>query len=363
MHSHWRIVMRTLAAFLLMLLSPVGASEITLAGHIHYSPITNDNTLYLTIHKEGLESSSIVAIESGKILWQAPLQTEFGAGLAYANNQVFAHIKSMLDNPNSLSSYQANDGKHNYTRYLPKHAEWTDPVIANNKIYIVSGDDIYCFDTKTGRDVAKMQNAAHDMVETPIRANTALVMMVWRGLDLYDLETDKYQFHINLPQGSYFINSNINALPIFDASQNTVYGFYRNESGNCLHAFDLSRKSVKWISAPISPNAALIGNELYALKAFEQVLYSIDTATGQVNWQWTLDDPNSVLFEPVLTHNDLVFVQSNTKTYAISRTTHTSVWEIEKTGSMVLGKDVLYILHYNNTNDTTEVVTIPLVAN
>jgi outer membrane protein assembly factor BamB len=103
--------------------------------------------------------------------------------------------------------------------------------------------------------------------------------------------------------------------------------------------------AVRWsIRGAYSGNPAYSGGTLFASNNSPFALEAYNEADGSKQWTWTPSAGDSQFVSDVFVTNNLVFVSTDTNTYAIDRSTHRSVWTYPASGSLALSANgVLYI--------------------
>jgi outer membrane protein assembly factor BamB len=127
---------------------------------------------------------------------------------------------------------------------------------------------------------------------------------------------------------------------------NTIYaGNLSNKNSNSIVSFDTLNKAVRWsIRGAYSGNPAYAGGALFASNNSPFALEVYNEADGTKLWSWTPPVGNGQFVSDVLVTNNLVFVSTDTNTFAIDRSTHLPVWTYAASGSLALSANgILYI--------------------
>lgn len=111
-------------------------------------------------------------------------------------------------------------------------------------------------------------------------------------------------------------------------------------SSGYLRKFDLRAGVQAWGVSGVVGQAAIDGDEIFALR--NGTLSSINAMTGVTNWMWE-DSAASQFGNEVLVTDNLVFVSSSSKSYAIDRKTRDVVATFSESGRFAFGNDSLYI--------------------
>jgi hypothetical protein len=128
-----------------------------------------------------------------------------------------------------------------------------------------------------------------------------------------------------------------------------------NPGSNALLDFDTNAKSIRWqVAGGYSGNPAYAAPVLYAVNSSPYRLEARSETDGTLLWWWTAQLPVETRFiGDVLVTNNLVFVSTNAATYAISQSTHQTVWSIPRAGRLALSANgVLYVVNVNASGIT-----------
>src|SRR5262249_53472551 len=139
-----------------------------------------------------------------------------------------------------------------------------------------------------------------------------------------------------------------------------VDGRGSNNAVNRLVRFDIAGRSIKWaVPGSFSQALALANGVIYVVNGAQ--LEARDEATGNRLWGWLPSEPTTdpfrldynVLPFNVIATDNLVFVSSAIRVYAIDIATRQSVWSYPKPGQLALSPNgILYVVENGNVNGT-----------
>jgi outer membrane protein assembly factor BamB len=129
---------------------------------------------------------------------------------------------------------------------------------------------------------------------------------------------------------------------------------------NSLVNFDTSAQSVRWhVAGGYNGNPAYAASVVYAGNSIPLQLEARSESDGSLLWSWAPQPLKSEtrFIGDVLATNNLVFVSTNTTTYAISQSTHQPVWSIPIPGRLALSANgVLYVVAVDEAGSTNGTV-------
>jgi outer membrane protein assembly factor BamB len=113
-----------------------------------------------------------------------------------------------------------------------------------------------------------------------------------------------------------------------------------------LTRFDLANGVISWQqTGNYGGNPALANGVIYAINRSPYRLEARDELTGQLKWAWTPQSARDTDFVgDVMVTQNLVFLSTNTATYAIDLTTHQVAWNYAKPGLLALSSSGLLYL-------------------
>ena len=311
--------------------------------------VVTDHLLIFTI-VDFSNTPGIYALDkkTGSTVWQKQLEKDsYLSGPVYANGSVYiTQFQGSIEHDNGfIQAYDAETGALRYA--TPLSMKWYDtyqePVIFNDHLYVAKRDQQYSINTQTG--TVDWLQPAGDSNQLLTVTDNFIIRTHDTGIDVVNRLSGKLNFFLQGIDTSIDWNK---TAPIWDKKNQTVYVTLTPESDlqpgwvpTVLVAFDLKQKKVKWkLALPFVFQPAVADNKLYF--SSDAKLYEVDALTGAINWTW--QSPTAA--EELLVVGDHVFISDyhGNKTYAVSRTTHDKVWEINAQGHMSADANTLYII-------------------
>jgi outer membrane protein assembly factor BamB len=219
------------------------------------------------------------------------------------------------------------------------------PTIANGLVYSDGGSygGMFAFDTTTGAQQFFAPVGQYDGWTPAVDVNNAYAY-TGGSLGIYNNKTGVLIGSISDPTYSWNGYTTAGA-PVLGGANIVYAGNLSNKSSNSIVSFDTLNMAVRWsIPGAYSGNPAYSGGTLFASNNSPFALEAYNEADGSKQWTWTPSAGDSQFVSDVFVTNNLVFVSTDTNTYAIDRSTHRSVWTYPASGSLALSANgVLYI--------------------
>lgn len=265
---------------------------------------------------------------------------------AFSGGKVY--ISAGQQSSTSMFAFDAATGAQVFKSKMSSQWEnYLAPTVLNGMVYSDGGTygGMYAFDTATG--VQKFFNTSVGQYDgwTPAVDAKYAYVYVGGGLSVYDNQTGALIGSTADPTYSWNGYTTAGA-PVLGGADIVYAGNLSNKNSNAIVSFDTAKKVARWSTrGAFSGNPAYAGGTLYASNNTPFALEAYSEADGSKLWSWTppLAD-NSKFISDVLVTNNLVFVSTDTNTYAIDRSTHAQVWTYAASGSLALSANgVLYI--------------------
>lgn len=202
-----------------------------------------------------------------------------------------------------LYSFSKAQGKLNFFTDLPQEDRWT-PAIDEQNLYAFVGGKLKLMDPATG--------ALRSEITDPSRTNDM---------------------------------TNGVGAPMIGANGLVVASNLSNYVKNSIIAFDVLKMNVRWWQKGIYiGNSAYADGIIFAANNETLMLEARKETDGTLLWSWMAPSENKKFSSDVLVTNNLVFVSTDTTTYAIDRFTHAEVWNYKASGKLAISANgVLYI--------------------
>lgn len=202
-----------------------------------------------------------------------------------------------------LYSFAAATGIQNFYASLPQYEGWTPAVDAQN-LYVYLEGKLHMVDPDSGA----------------VRATIADPGFQWNGYT-------------------------VAGAPVIGAGGIVFAGNLSNPADNAIVAFDTLAQSVRWTSkGAYSGNPAYVDGLLFAANSASGMLEARKESDGTVSWSWMAPSDDRHFVSDVLATKNLVFLSTDSTTYAVDRTSHAAVWSYKAGGKLALSANgILYI--------------------
>jgi outer membrane protein assembly factor BamB len=263
---------------------------------------------------------------------------------AYANGRVFTAAGAQ--EVTAMFGFDAASGDQLFK--VPMNSQWESylaPTVFNGNVYTDGGSygGLYSFNATTGASNYFVSLNQYDGW-TPAFDSQNMYTYMAGQLRVQDPLTGAVLATISDPLYSWN-GYTTNGAPVVGGGGIVYAGNLSNPTANGIVAFDTINKSVRW-----SASGGFAGNPAYT----DGYLFAVNNATGKmevrkesdgsIDWSWASPDSGSAFSSDVLVTKNLVFVSTSTKTYAIDRSTHATVWSYQGAGKLALSANgILYI--------------------
>lgn len=280
--------------------APAGKSHKNL-GYLKLQPVAQGNTIY-TADASGLVQAS--SKKNGKIKWSTSLKQSLVSGPSVGEGVI-----AVGANNSSLILLNQANGKELWQANLSGEL-LSPPAIAHHKVIAKTIDGkVYAFDSANGKKLWMVDHGSPHLVlkasSSPvILGNLALIGFSDGKLEAIELDSGRlvWQRSMAYATGASDVERlvDIDADPIIN--NNVAYlATYQGYIG----ALSLENGEFLWKkTGSVYKNILLHANNLYVTDS-NDVLWSIDSKTGHVNWKQTALKARG-LTEPVLIGNNLV---------------------------------------------------------
>jgi outer membrane protein assembly factor BamB len=233
----------------------------------------------------------------------------------------------------------------------PMSSQWENylaPVAFDGAVYTNAGTGLYAF-TSSGAPMFKIMLAQAAMW-SPAVDGTAVYAYTGASLTVFDRKTGAQLRKIwdtSFTNYTYDVGgSAVLGSPgvAFAAAYDNAF-LNGGTMGNQLLKFNTNQESIEWRingNYPVTP--AYSGGVLYAPNTNPYRLEARSESDGALRWSWTPPQAGEKGWrEPVVTNN-LLFVSTDSSTYAVDLRTHKTVWSYPAGGRLALTRSgILYI--------------------
>ena len=223
-----------------------------------------------------------------------------------------------------MYAFDANVGTQSFYTMLQQYDEWTPAVDAN-----------YAYAYVGGPGLSPGQLSVVDRHAGTLVASIMDPSFRWNGYSMF-------------------------SAPVL-GNPGTVFAVnVGNPNDNSLLDFDTNAQSIRWqVAGGYTGNPAYGASVLYAVNSSPYRLEARSDSDGMLLWSWAPQPFRSEtrFVGDVLATNNLIFVSTDTTTYAISQSTHQPVWSTPVAGRLSLSADgVLYVVAVDAAGDTNGTV-------
>jgi outer membrane protein assembly factor BamB len=337
------------------------------AQHTGYVPVTLAPSAFNARWK-----MSAMAV-NGRILQFNPIAT--GGGQVYISTGNY-----FTDGGRQLAAYKESDGSMVWVKTFDHLAypSTNAPAYAGNKVYMSAGQQsttgMYAFDATTGAQLFRWAMSSQwETYFAPTVFNGSVYTNGggYGGMYSFNTGSGVMNYFVALPQmdrwtpavaasGLYVsFGGRLQARdPATGAERFSMEGVSSGSGRAAVPiigedglvfagstAFNVNTRTVAW-----SSDSALAGNQAYS----NRTLFGANSKTGELEarsdstgallWKWPAPVADGPFTGDVLVTNNLVFVSTASKTYAIDRTTHVPAWSYPLGGALAVSANgVLYI--------------------
>jgi outer membrane protein assembly factor BamB len=216
-----------------------------------------------------------------------------------------------------MYSFNGTNGLQNWFGYVGQYEGWT-PAVDSNYCYVFTGSgdtvpitgEFRIIDRATGNTTYLVTDNAYQ----------------WNGYTMNEavtLGTNNDAFAVNEPGSVY---------PSYSANGRLLMFDLRADATHTPH--------IGWVlSDHFTGQTTLANGVLYVNDG--GILVALDELTGSPLWTWT--PPSGSLTGTIIATDNLLFVGTDSATYAIDLVSHQSVWSYPVSGHLAWGEDVLYV--------------------
>jgi len=364
------------------------------AAHTGFVPVTLDPAVFATrwLWTAPATQMSTVTIAAGRLYVNAGHVTyalnEFDHSVAWQhdfNVDLAGYNFNTTVNPPAVSAgrtyvttspgsatwmygFDATNGTQLFRKAFGSQAEtYLAPTVDSGVVFEDGGayGGIYAFDANAGTELFFTQLHQFDAWTPAVDANYAYVYL--GGLDgIQPGELDVIDRHsgaqVAAIQDTSFVwrGQHIDAAPVLGQAGSVFAVNVGDPYANSLVNFDTNAQSVRWhVAGGYNGNPAYAASVVYAGNSIPLQLEARSESDGSLLWSWAPQPLKSEtrFIGDVLATNNLVFVSTNTTTYAISQSTHQPVWSIPVPGRLALSANgVLYVVAVDEAGSTNGTV-------
>ena len=286
------------------------------------------------------------------------------------------YVSTMVSSSGSNPTYVIDASTGQYLRRLDTAAQWSNfapPTAFGDGIYIASGyygGEVYDFNASTGVLRWNKYGGSTSIWDGQTPAVDEGNVYYYSGLtiDVFDRTTGKILKSIPNPHftwggysyvGGPILGSNDNVI-VFPSSF-TLWA--EQQPPSPLANFSLTSEKATWKSQNVySTVPALAKGVVYVARNAPARLDALSEETGQILWSWTPPTSSESFIGNLIATDNLVFVSSNTRLYAISLSdpAHPSVWQADTPGFISIASDFTLLVAVRGASPTNRLVAYNL---
>ncbi|WP_158301414.1 outer membrane protein assembly factor BamB family protein [Janthinobacterium sp. BJB426] len=313
--------------------------------------VTGDDMIFLSTKTYSIyQNPSFVAAYSekdGREIWRFPLNNTDGTSVQPpAFNKSTIYISAGSQNMTAMFGLDAGSGRQIFKSKMDsQYDSYLAPTIFGGSIYTNGGHygGLYSFNPSMGA-LNFFTSLPQNDGWTPAVDEKNLYVYVGGSLKLIDPVTGTLRSEINVPNETWSGRS-VGGAPVIGANGMVLVSNLTPYTKNWIVALDVIKKSPRW-----SAKGSYLGNSAYA----DGIIFAANSETlmlearketdGTLLWSWTAPSGNQEFISDVLLTKNLVFISTDTTTYAIDRLTHAQVWSYNASGKLAISANgILYI--------------------
>ena len=303
--------------------------------------VTDANNIYFAER----DSSSIYAkrASDGVTLWRHVFTGTYGPTVNPPTvSDDVVYVSTTSEDDTWLHALQASDGLQTYQSHF--WTQWSDvlnPTVRNGKVYVNAGaytGVVYAFNAAGGAD-AWNASAGTSGTNTPAADDDFVYAYNGGTLNVFNAADGSLATSIGPnPNG---VQNDYSATPMLGSADHvltlngTAYGSYVNRQ---LLDYSVANQAVRWMSnALYSAFPAVAKGVVYAASNETRTFDALDESTGHLLWSWKPSEQAPYRFiANVLVTDNLAFVSTQSRLYAIDLRRHRTAWSVPTPGTVSL---------------------------
>jgi outer membrane protein assembly factor BamB len=243
-----------------------------------------------------------------------------------------------------LYALRASDGMQSYQSQF--HTQWSEilnPTVRNGKAYVNAGTYggvVYAFNVAGG---AAAWNASGGTYGKNTPAADDDFAYVYNGSTLNVFNAANGGLFASIGPSPYGIQTDYNGT-VMVGSTDHVMAYsgtsYATNAKRQLLDYSVAARTMRWMSIALYTNyPAVAKGVVYATSNESYTLDALDEATGRLLWSWTPPEQYFEFIGNVVVADNVVFVSTKNRIYAIDLVTHGTVWSVPTPGTMSISAD------------------------
>lgn len=330
--------------------------------YLSVSPVVSDSAkqlAYFSSQNNQGDSSYFYAVheQDGSPAWSVDLTAttkyQYPSRPAVFNDTVYATIDdgsgTLLS---SFIAYDAQTGAVKFKQTINGGIGAGEPVISGNTAYV---GQVLAFDATTGAPLWSSAAKGNSSFSPTLDSQNVYFYVpnstniTTPGFSAIDQATGSAQFAIGRPTAPLGTpeTSFGGGSPVLDGAGGAVMALSGDINFSApLDHFNFSTQTLDWeIQGIYSSPVALASGTVYAANRSPYQLEARSMTNGQLLWFWAPPTADGgTQFDGVVATNNLVFVSTDLRTYAVDMATHAAVWSYPMGGALSISPSgILYI--------------------
>ena len=313
------------------------------SGYVLSDVVTGSGNVYFS--ESGTSSVYAKRATDGVTQWRRVFTGTYGPRVSpptVSNGIVYVSTTAHTDT--WLYALRASDGMQSYqSQFSTQWGEILNPTVRNGKAYVNAGyygGVVYAFNlaggaalwNASGGTYGKNTPAADDDFAYAYNGSTLNVFNAANGSlftsigpSPYGIQTDYY--------GTVMLGSTDHVMAYNGTS-------YSATAQRQLLDYSVAGNTLRWMSIALYSNYPAVANGVvYATSNESDTFDALDEATGRLLWSWKPPEPSFDFIGNVVVADNVVFVSTNTRLYAIDLSTHGALWSAPTPGTVSISAD------------------------
>ena len=305
--------------------------------------VTDGSNVYFA--ERGTSSVYAKRATDGATQWRRVFTGSYGSGPALSPPTVsdgVVYIATTGHADTWLYALQASDGMQSFqSQFSTQWADILNPTVRNGQVYVNSGyydGVVYAFSIADGAASWNAAGGTYGM-NTPAADDDFVYAYNGGTLDVFSAVDGSVSASIG--PGSGGSGSDYNGTTVLGSPDHVLtysgFGSYGTGGSRQLLDYSVARQAMRWMSNALYSNYfAVAKGVVYATSNETSSFDALDEATGRVLWSWKPLEPSVSFTGNVVVTDNVAFVSTQTRIYAIDLRRHRAVWSAATHGTMSL---------------------------
>jgi len=248
-----------------------------------------------------------------------------------------------------LYALRASDGLQTYqSRFFTQWGYILNPTVRNGRAYVNAGyytGVVYAFNGTDGSAAWEASGGSYGM-NTPAVDDDFVYAYNGSTLDVFNAADGTKSTSIGPSPGGVYGD---HYATVMLGSPDHVFAFsgnlYGPNANRQLLDYSIADGAIRWMSMSLySSSPAVAKGIVYATSNETHTFDALDEATGRLLWSWKPPEQYFEFMGNVVATDNVVFVSTTTRIYAISLRYRRTVWSAPTPGTMSIGANrMLYV--------------------